>query len=419
MVVTAESPTLSILVMQDRRGVPSMCTVHAPQSAIPQPNFVPVIPSTSRNTHRSGVSPSTSTERSIPLILIVKAIVVLRRPCDGPNFGRSPGAFFDGLFGGECAALQLSVQCIVIILIMRQEHISRVDLNLLRTLLALLEEKHVTRAARRCFLSQPAMSRAFERLRQAFGDELLIRVGRQYERTTTGDRLLRDLESLLPRLDLLLKGEQFEPAKSEERFRLTLTDHASVVVLPGLVRRVVSAAPRCRLEVVPWHDGRFADVEAGRLDLVLDVAAAPPNLNSEILFSDVFVCVVATRHPFKKKRFTLTEYLRYPHVVVDVLSGLQTPVDRPLASLGLKRHVGLVLPYFLPAALAVAQSDMILTTPSRLGRKLEESVGVRIAKAPRELAGFKYEMSWHARLSADRAHEWFRNQVRAVARELK
>ncbi len=105
-------------------------------------------------------------------------------------------------------------------------HINRADLNLLHTLFALLEERHVTRAARRCFLSQPAMSRALERLREMFGDELLIRVGREYQRTARGERLLRDLESLLPRLELLLKGEQFDPALSEERFRVTMTDHA-------------------------------------------------------------------------------------------------------------------------------------------------------------------------------------------------
>jgi DNA-binding transcriptional LysR family regulator len=198
-----------------------------------------------------------------------------------------------------------------------------------------------------------------------------------------------------------------------------MTDHACVVVLPDLVRRVSRAAPKCRLELIPWHNGRFEDVEAGRLDLVLDVASAPPQLNSEILFSDVFVCVVATRHPFKKSRFALNEYLKYRHVVVDVLSGQQTPVDRPLAVLGVKRSVGLVLPYFLPACLAVAQSNMILTTPSRLARQLEKTAGLRLIKAPRELAGFKYEMTWHARLTADPAHAWFRDQIRAIARDVE
>lgn len=302
---------------------------------------------------------------------------------------------------------------------MHLEHVSRADLNLLRTLFVLLEERHVTRAAKRCFLSQPAMSRALERLRETFGDELLIRVGRRYERTARGERVLRDLESLLPRLDLLLKGEQFDPASSEERFRLTMTDHASVVVLPDLVGRVARAAPHSRLELIPWSSERFEDVEAGRLDLVLDVAGAPPRLNSEILFNDFFVCVVAASHPFKKRRFTLNEYLNYRHVVVNVLSGQQTPVDRPLAVLGVKRSVGLVLPYFLPAYLAVAESQMILTTPSRLARKLEKAAGVRVIQAPREIAGFRYEMTWHARLTADPAHAWFRDQVRAVARELQ
>jgi DNA-binding transcriptional LysR family regulator len=263
------------------------------------------------------------------------------------------------------------------------------------------------------------MSRALERLRETFGDELLIRVGRRYERTARGERLLRDLESLLPRLDLLLKGEQFDPVRSQERFRLTMTDHASVVVLPDLVRRLSGVAPHTRVEVMPWNSERFEDVEAGRLDLVLDVAGAPPKLSSEILFNDFFVCVVGSRHPFKKRRFTLNDYLQCRHVVVDVLSGQQTPVDRPLAVLGLKRSVGLVLPYFLPACLAVAQSHMILTTPSRLARELEKTAGVRVIKAPREIAGFRYEMAWHARLTADPAHAWFRDQIRAVARELQ
>ena len=301
---------------------------------------------------------------------------------------------------------------------MSLQHISRLDRSLLPTLFALLEERHITRAAKRCFLSQPAMSRALERLRKMFGDELLVRVGSGYERTVRGERLLRELESLLPRLDLLFKAEQFDPARSEEQFRLTMTDHASVVVLPGLVQRVASAAPGCRMELVPWSDERFDDVRAGRLDLVLDVAAAPAKLKSEILFSDVFVCVIASSHPFKKRRFTLSHYLQYRHVVVDVLSGQQTPVDRPLAALGLKRRVGLALPYFLPAFLSVAQSDMILTIPSRMIHTLEKSAGVRVVKAPRELVGFKYEMSWHARLTSDPAHEWFRDQVRAVAKDL-
>src|SRR6266404_6211652 len=74
MVVTSERCRLSTVVMHERVAVPSMCTVQAPHSAWPQPNLVPVMPSTSRSTQRSGVSPSTSTLCCLPLILMVKAM---------------------------------------------------------------------------------------------------------------------------------------------------------------------------------------------------------------------------------------------------------------------------------------------------------------------------------------------------------
>ena len=301
---------------------------------------------------------------------------------------------------------------------MRSEHLRHIDLNLLRTLAALLEERHVTRAAERCSLSQPAMSRALERLREAFGDELLVRYGRGYERTARGQRLLTELENLLPQLESLWRPENFDPAACEERFHLAMTDHASMVLLPGLVQRVAAAAPRARLDCVPWHDRRFDDLESGRLDLVLDVAGAPATLATETLFSDDFVCVVAADHPLRARRPTLQRYLQYPHVIVNVLSGQQTPVDQPLGALGRRRRVGLTVPYFAPAVLAVAKTDMILTLPRRMARKLVRAEALRTMLAPLEVKGFKYAMTWHPRLSSDRTHEWFRDQVRAVAKRV-
>src|SRR6266849_9395804 len=103
---------------------------------------------------------------------------------------------------------------------MRDAHLRNVDLNLLRTIQPLLEERHVTRAAKRSFLSQPAMSRALDRLRETFGDPLLVRTGRVYERTVRGERVLRELESIMRRLETMVQGEEFSPARSQERFRV-------------------------------------------------------------------------------------------------------------------------------------------------------------------------------------------------------
>ena len=145
---------------------------------------------------------------------------------------------------------------------MREVNLRNVDLNLLHALRALLEERHVTRAAKRCFLSQPAMSRALERLREMFADALLVRSGRTYERTARGERVLRELESLMPRLEAMVRGQPFEPALSQERFRLALTDHASAVLMPPLWQSVRAAAANVTLEVSAWHSRAYEDVVA-------------------------------------------------------------------------------------------------------------------------------------------------------------
>ena len=104
---------------------------------------------------------------------------------------------------------------------MHKVHLRNLDLNLLVLLHALLEERHITRAAERSFLSQSAMSRALERLREMFGDPLLVRSGRAYERTVRGERVLRELEALVPRLEAMVRGEHFERI---ERHRARLQD---------------------------------------------------------------------------------------------------------------------------------------------------------------------------------------------------
>src|SRR5207302_5990041 len=137
---------------------------------------------------------------------------------------------------------------------MREVHLRNLDLNLLHPLHALLEERHVTRAAKRSFLSQPAMSRALERLREMFGDVLLVRSGRAYERTVRGERVLRELESLMPRLEAMVRGESFEPEGSHERFRVAMTDHAAAMLMPPLMAQIRTAAANVNVDISVWND---------------------------------------------------------------------------------------------------------------------------------------------------------------------
>jgi DNA-binding transcriptional LysR family regulator len=294
---------------------------------------------------------------------------------------------------------------------MRDVHLREVDLNLLSILYALLEERHVTRAAKRCFLSQPAMSRSLERIRDTFGDELLIRTGRIYERTVRGEWLLRELENLLPRLEALVRGEPFDPAQSRERLRVALTDNGSIAILPALTQRIRTAAPDITLEIVAWHDRSFEDVEAGKIDLALSPLAAPSPLETERLFKEDFVCLLGADHKLRSRHFTLKQYLELSHVAVGAL-------DRPLADLGLRRRVALSVPFLVPAVAAVAGSDLVVTLPRKLAKAVAAMANVRFVEPPPEIKSFQYFMVWHPRLTAEPAQVWFREQLRIVAKTI-
>ena len=110
---------------------------------------------------------------------------------------------------------------------MRITQLRQADLNLLVVFAALAEERNVSRAAQRLFLSQPAVTRAMHRLRDLFQDDLLVRVSGNYEITPKGERLLREVETVLPRLDRLLAGGDFNPAKETVHFRIAGTDYSA------------------------------------------------------------------------------------------------------------------------------------------------------------------------------------------------
>ena len=300
---------------------------------------------------------------------------------------------------------------------MQDAHLTRFDLNLLQALYALLEERHVTRAAKRCFLSQPAMSRALERLRAILHDPLLVRSGRTYQRTVRGERLLQELNSLMPRLDALVRGEAFEPVRSRERFRMALTDHASAVLLPPLLERLRAEAPGIYLDVWAWQSRTYDDVVAGRLDVALSAEAVPGTLEADVLYRETFVCLVGSAaRRIRARRFSLKEYLQLRHAVVETWEGQQTPVDRRLAELGMKRQAALRVPFFVPTLIAIARTDLILTLPRRLAKIMMPIADVRVVEPPREITGFSYYMAWHPRLGSEPAHVWFREHLRMAAR---
>jgi len=302
---------------------------------------------------------------------------------------------------------------------MRITHLRQADLNLLVVFTALAEERNVTRAASRLLLSQPAVSRALQRLREMFHDDLLIRAPTGYEPTPKGKRLLQELSTMLPRLDRLLSGEDFDPQAEETTFRVAVTDHASHVLCPLICRMVLPGASRVSIEFVSFGDHTFDAIEKGRLDLMLnaDDGYLPPRFASEMIFDDSYSCVAAksTKHP---KVLTLKQYLAAEHVGVGIWNELQTLPDKRLAGIGAKRRCPIWVPYFTAAVRCVPGTNLLATVPTRIARFESNSAAFRILKPPEVLGGFKYLMAWHPRMNTDAAHLWLRRTIRETGKAL-
>ena len=173
--------------------------------------------------------------------------------------------------------------------------IESVDLNLLAPLHALLEERHVSRAADRLRMSQPSMSRALQRLRATLGDELLVRGPSGYQLTPRAERIAAELQHALPRLEHVFSGEAFDPATAARAFRVAGTDYTVSVLSGALLRQLFQQSPGSTVLFSRWHHTVFSDAEHGLVDLLIHGGSAPPPLRSRLLLDEGYACLVSSR----------------------------------------------------------------------------------------------------------------------------
>src|ERR1700740_3643929 len=299
---------------------------------------------------------------------------------------------------------------------MRLEKLRQVDLNLLVTFAAIAEEKSVTAAASRLLLSQPAVSRALQRARAMFQDDLLVRSPHGFELTLRGRKILDELEALLPRIENLVALAQFDPMREQSHFRISGPDNVCTVVLPRLCRQYANGRYQVQFEFHPWQSGIAELVEHGQLDLVLhiDDGLLPSHFQSERLYREDWICVVARGSHFGD-RLSLKQYLAASHIVVATYGGVQTIPDKQLAAVGAKRSSSIRVPYFGVALQCLPGTELVLTLTTGMTTAVKRNRDLRLVKAPQELRPFYFLMAWHPRLNSDPPHVWLRQAVRSAA----
>lgn len=302
------------------------------------------------------------------------------------------------------------------------------DLNLLLALRALLTERHVTRAAARVGITQPAMSHALSRLRAHLGDPLLVRTRTGMQLTPRGEQLAEPIERTLDDLTKLLSPpEPFEPARSTRAFRIATSDYVELVLMPKVLESIWKVAPGVIVRLRSLVDRGSDDLDSGKVDLVLGPGGALATPRSGIFtqsaFRERFVCVVRSGHPAIRENarvLGLDRFLALPHALVSPRGDSFGIVDTALAKLGHRRRIVVDVPHFLVAPFLVEHTDLVLTVAERVARTLAASANLKILAPPAELdvPGFEITTQWHERHRADPAHIWLRGLIASVAKTI-
>ncbi len=301
----------------------------------------------------------------------------------------------------------------------RLDQLRNADLNLLVYFAVLVEERSITRAAKRLRLTQSALSRVLRRARELFGDDLLVRMNSTYQLTPRGQEILEQLAVVLPQIDRLISGEEFRPETESAGFRIIAADSLAHLYAPHFARRH-EKTPNLVFGFTTYSEERYRELEDGSRDLVLDAdfKVLPAGLQKEELFRDTTVCAVAKNSPFKHA-IRMSDYIAAKHVAVNILDERQPTLDVALLKLGLLRECALNVPYFSVALRAVAGSNLIATLPRCMGELLVDRKAVRLLRPPREIESFRYIMVWHKRQQADPRSIWLRQTVREITAEIR
>ena len=298
-----------------------------------------------------------------------------------------------------------------------------VDLNLLVLLGSLLRTRSTTASARELLRTQSAVSHALRRLREMFGDQLLVRVGKELRPTAYAERLREPLRSLLAGAEALLShsAESFAPATLVREFAIGGTDFFESLVLPDLMARLARDAPGVSLVMrVPGDEVERA-LLARDIDLAFGTRFRP--MSGVVVERETeleLVVLVRRGHPALRRasapRLSLATYAALPHVLVAPRGSAGGVVDEALASHGLTRRVVVRVQHFLVAAMIARDTDAVVTLPRAFAHRVVRDLALVMVPVPVDVPPFVFHFAHAREREGDVALSWFRDVTREVFR---
>jgi DNA-binding transcriptional LysR family regulator len=305
------------------------------------------------------------------------------------------------------------------------------DLNLLRVFDDVMAERNLTRAAHNLAMTQPAVSNALRRLREALGDPLLVRVGNAMEPTARALELWPAVRQALEGLQGVIASVDFDLARARDAFVLALADATAALLVPPLVRRLEADAPGITLRLRPLTTrdprallaaaeadaavGYFPGAIAAITQQTMQQGVAEA-FEHERLYSGEYVCVMRRDHPLAARPLTLDDYCAARHLLVSFSGRPFGFVDEALAALKRSRRIVLTVNQFFTAGQVVARTDLLTVLPAHFLASTGQQRAFAIQPLPLEVPRVHVDLLWHRRHDARPAHLWLRRAIGAVAR---
>jgi DNA-binding transcriptional LysR family regulator len=285
-------------------------------------------------------------------------------------------------------------------------HIRDFDLNLLHTFQAVYAARSVSRAAETLSLSQPAVSHALTRLRLALHDPLFTRTAGGVSPTPKAEQFARQVEAALKLLDVAIhETDSFDPARSQRRFAVHMSDIGADEFLPLLMAEVSRRAPGVRIEAVQLDPSAIGPaLEEGRIDLAFGYLPELSGTERKPLLEERYVVLLRQGHPLagKLKDRAALEQLDF------ILVRSHTEPARALHLLGLESRIRLALPHFTVAPSILAVSDLACVMPLRPAMRFAARHALQVVEPDLGLPPFTVSLHWTWRFHNDPGHRWLR-----------
>lgn len=294
------------------------------------------------------------------------------------------------------------------------------DMNLLKVLGVLFEERSVTRAGARLGRTQSAISNSLKKLREAMDDPLFIRAPEGLVLTPKARLLEAQVRDIIRGTDLCLaETRAFDPASAGKRCRIGAPDRLSLPVVLPLLRALGAAAPNIAVDVTTIdREPALALLEAERLDVAVGWFDRPPTrFRADLLFREAFVCLCRRDHPILSaaRPVDLAAILAYPHLVVSAADDRKAVFDLMLARTGRRRLAKVSVSTFAMVPNLLRETEMIGVFTERVADVLAVEFGLATLPVPLEIEPLDHFMVWHNRNDADPQQTWIRAQIRRAS----